>query len=85
MLYLSSPVNLTTSIQPACLPEKTSNTYPGSGLYGFIAGWGTTFSGGSTPALLNNVKINVYDASTCKNVAKLTNGQICAGMNLFFC
>lgn len=61
-----------------------SNTYPGTNVNVFAAGWGTLSSGGSTPNNLNNVKLTAYAASSCSRVTtNLGNGQICAGIFLF--
>ena len=82
LLYLVSPVEYNEYIQPACLPPKVSNNYPGTDLNGYIAGWGTRkYEDNDMPNELINAKITLYPQSTCVNVGELNDGQICAGIN----
>jgi secreted trypsin-like serine protease len=79
ILTLTNKATLNNYIQIACLPTSSSDTYPGTNVDVYAAGWGTLSSGGSTPDALNNVKLTAYAASSCSTVATLTTAQICAG------
>jgi trypsin len=80
LLFLPTNVTLNNYIQIACLPKESSNTYPGTNVSVYAAGWGTLSSGGNQPDKLQNVKLTAYPASSCTKVNQLTNGQICAGL-----
>ena len=79
LLFFSNEITFNNYIQPAVLPSQKSNTYPGTNITAYVAGWGTTTAGGFTSDNLMNVKITIYDASFCDKVGQLSNGQICAG------
>ena len=81
MLILNNEIQLNNYTQVACLPQK-STTFPTANTASYAAGWGTTSSGASsTPNILRNVKLTVYDGSSCSKVNSVFNwnGQICAG------
>ena len=40
LLILDQNVTLNEKIQIACIPQSSSNTYPGNNLDGWIVGWG---------------------------------------------
>ena len=79
-MTLSSDVVLNNNIQLGCLPGIKSNTYPGTNVDVYAAGWGALNSSDVFSDSLNNVKLTAYDASSCNNVGTLNNGQICAGL-----
>lgn len=83
VLKLSSKVTLSSLIQPACLPDQKSNSYPVPDRASYAAGWGTLSSGGSAPSKLNDVQLTIYSSSRCTNVdagsTKNFDSQICAG------
>ncbi len=79
-MTLSSDVVLNNYIQIGCLPGIKSNTYPGTNVDVYAAGWGRLNFGGTVPDSLYNVKLTAYDASSCSKVGTLNNGQICAGL-----
>jgi secreted trypsin-like serine protease len=80
LLFLEMNVTLSNNIQIACLPTAPSETYPGTNVSVYAAGWGALSSGGDSPDVLQNVKLTAYPASSCSKVAPLTSGQICAGL-----
>jgi secreted trypsin-like serine protease len=80
ILTLTNKATLNNYIQIACLPTASSSSYPGTNVDVYAAGWGALSFGGSSPNKLYNVKIIAYPASSCSKVARLTSGQICAGL-----
>lgn len=78
---LTEEVSLNNYVQVACLPTKKSNEYPVPEEDSYAAGWGTLASGGTTPDILNDVKLTIYRSSRCKNVGNDLDwdSQICAG------
>lgn len=71
------------NIQVACLPNAKWNQYPQPNVPAWSMGWGTTSEGGTTPNLLNNVKLTIYNSSYCSQVVaydtKNWDTQLCAG------
>ena len=78
LLYLTSPVTLNNYIQLACLPSS-STTYPGTNVFGYAAGYGSTYLNGLTQNQLYNVKLTIYPPSNCPYTGFTTANQICAG------
>ena len=85
---LDREVTLSTTIQPACLPDPLKGVYPNTPLTSvWAAGWGTLSSGGSAPNTLYNVKMTYYNGTDqCRYVtSEVTTDwtrQICAGLFL---
>jgi hypothetical protein len=44
LLILDRDVTLNENIQIACIPNASSNTYPGTNVDGWIVGWGLRFN-----------------------------------------
>ena len=63
ILTLSSPVSISTTVSPACLPGDTSKLYDGS--KATVSGWGTTSSGGNQPTTLREVEVTVQSNQVC--------------------
>ena len=81
MLTLNDEIQLNNYTQIACLPQKCLE-FPRPYTDAYAVGWGTTSSGASsTPNILRNVKLTVYDGPSCNKVNDVFNwnGQICAG------
>jgi hypothetical protein len=80
-------LNFTNEIQPACLPNQTSETYPGINIHAYMAGWGLLQTNGESPDELQNVLVSIYDSSVCNNrsigLVLDSAAQICVGN--FFC
>ncbi|XP_078674675.1 plasminogen-like [Branchiostoma floridae x Branchiostoma belcheri] len=78
LMKLSSPVELTDQVSPACLPE--ADTPAGTECY--TTGWGTTGSGQLSEVLLQG-KVPIVAPSTCVSYLGAssidTNTMICAG------
>lgn len=49
LVQLSSPVALSSQVQPVCLPEASADFYPG--MQCWVTGWGYTGEGGKEPLL----------------------------------
>ena len=88
LINLPRPVNLTKTIQVACLPQKSSDSYPSSNQSAWILGWGDTVNYGNQtyPDILQNARMTVNDGNTkCDWAAPITNGdwseRICAGVD----
>lgn len=85
ILKLTNEVQLSNSIQLACLPDIKKIGYPTQvGIPVWAAGWGTLTSQGKLADVLYNVKMTYYDGSSCQNVSvgipKNYDTQICAGL-----
>lgn len=68
-------------IQISCLPPKKSADYPQPTPNSYVVGWGT-LRNGSSPDILQNVKLNIYDDSICTGLADVPKNftlQLCAG------
>ncbi|RNA16476.1 serine protease 27-like [Brachionus plicatilis] len=84
IIKLSSTVDLSEKIQVSCLPED-SDIYPeNSDIDAYIVGWGKTSSAAlTTPDILQEALVTVYDSSKCSLVSigtlKNWQSQICAG------
>ena len=79
MFTLTRPVTLNSYIKIAILPSA-SNSYPGTNVYAYAAGWGYTSTNAvTTPNQLYQVKLTVYTANYCPYSGFNTLYQICAG------
>jgi secreted trypsin-like serine protease len=80
-LVFSGNAILNQYVQLACLPSSSSSSYPSSSQSSWVAGWGTTSSGGSTSSSLRNVRVTVLANSQCSSVYSSSNSneQVCAG------
>merc|ERR1712127_551875 len=78
ILRLSSDVQMTTNVVPACLPTNTNNNYVNADAV--VSGWGTTSEGGRTSSVLKEttVKIVSQSDSTCRPYGTLPNTKMCA-------
>ncbi|RNA35138.1 transmembrane protease serine 12 [Brachionus plicatilis] len=84
IIKLSTKVDLNDRIQVSCLPEDESIYPKNNDISAYIAGWGRTIEGAaSSPNILQEALITVYDSSKCSSVSPGTskdwNKQICAG------
>ena len=82
-MILNKKAVLNKKIQLACLPQYSVD-YPGTDLDGYAVGWGVKTNTSSTPEYkLNNVKLNIYNSTSCKltgeDAVKNWDAQICAG------
>ncbi|KAF2018272.1 trypsin-domain-containing protein [Aaosphaeria arxii CBS 175.79] len=81
ILKLSTPIPTSSTIGYAALPASGSDPAAGSGAT--VAGWGTTSSGGSSPAALRKVDVPIVARTTCQSqysVSEITNNMFCAGL-----
>jgi secreted trypsin-like serine protease len=83
ILKLKNQVDLNSKVQIACLPTNKSNSYPGTNVDSIAAGWGNLEFEGSSPNILNEVDLKIYESSYCsrvlKGLDKNWDSQICAG------
>ena len=63
ILHLDSPVRLTDSVRPICLPRSDSQHRPHQ--FGVISGWGRTFSGGPASSHLQTGQVEILQHSDC--------------------
>merc|ERR1711976_863421 len=63
LLKLSSPVTISSTVLPVCLPPQGSR-YTGS--KATVTGWGTLSSGGSSPDELQEVEVTVLSNIACR-------------------
>ncbi|CAK1540649.1 unnamed protein product [Leptosia nina] len=81
LVRLAKRVQYTDFIQPICLPDHNTRLPVGTEV--FVAGWGKTLEGNSSPIKLK-LGLPIYDKSECFEKFKvlnaiLTDRQICAG------
>ena len=77
ILRLSSPVNFTTEVAPACLPADVNATYVNA--VATVTGWGTLESGGWQPTELHEVDVKVTTNKLCRKlVGGITKNMLCA-------
>ena len=62
ILTLATPVNLSSSVAPACLPSDTVQLYTGQAAT--VTGWGTLSPGGNQPTTLQVVSDNILGLVT---------------------
>lgn len=81
ILILSSAISIDgTNVKAVSLPSSE----PASGSVIRTSGWGTTSQGGSLPATLKYVDVNVVARTTCQSnygSSSITARMICAGVN----
>ncbi|CAM1300080.1 Uncharacterised protein g2603 [Pycnogonum litorale] len=78
LLKLNAPVEVTKTIQPACLPQPNYDIAVGSGV--FVLGWGDTRNTGYD-TLLKQGQVLIYSSDECKKIYPETLRQtmLCAG------
>merc|ERR1739836_314685 len=82
ILKLSSPLDLTADVFPACLPSSTSYLSTSSTEERcFTSGWGTLSSGGSATNTLQWVRVPAITNAACNAQygGSITDSMICAG------
>merc|ERR1719367_1357066 len=82
ILKLSSPLDLTADVFPACLPSSTSYLSTSSTEERcFTSGWGTLSSGGSSTNTLQWVRVPAITNAACNAQygGSITDSMICAG------
>merc|ERR1740123_1858847 len=75
MVKLDSPVEINDCVAPACLPERGSDVVGGESNC-WITGWGTLRSGGSTPEILQEGRVNIVSNDDCVNEFGYSRSQI---------
>jgi len=79
ILTLSSPLQMSRSVSPVCLPPLPPSPY--TGVVSTVSGWGTLSSGGSQPDRLMEVNVTVIDNTECRAAygsTVITDSMICA-------
>uniref|UniRef100_I3J1A8 pancreatic elastase II n=1 Tax=Oreochromis niloticus TaxID=8128 RepID=I3J1A8_ORENI len=81
LIKLSSPVQNTNAISPACLPTSGETLANGAPCY--VTGWGRLWTGGPIADILQQALLPVVDYSTCSRSDwwgnLVTTNMICAG------
>ncbi|XP_063951989.1 uncharacterized protein LOC129255053 isoform X4 [Lytechinus pictus] len=81
LLHLSEPVEFTDYVRPACLATLQNETMAYRRCW--IAGWGTTYSGGSISDDLQKALVNLIHPDVCSELYGVSNiveeAEICAG------
>jgi len=82
LLILEKSVEWTESVQPVCLPAKSSSAY--ENIEAIVSGWGTTSFGGQLSTTLQEVKVDTMTNGECTSDDTLyepgviTSNMICA-------
>merc|ERR1711962_635898 len=82
ILTLCDRVTFTTTVSPACLPPDTSNQY--SNNEAVVSGWGTLYSNGPQPSILQDVTVSTMSNSQCTgsstaySAKDITSNMVCA-------
>lgn len=84
IIKLAEKVSFSHQVQTACLPDRRASGFPTAvNTDVYVNGWGDVFGNETYPAILQNVKLTLYDSSACSRVlaqlSKNWNTQICAG------
>ena len=78
----SKPASCDGCYAPICLPEQGAPIPHGKAC--FVSGWGTTSAGGSSPAQLNAVAVNVMSHQYCTDNALhdgiVPGAELCAAI-----
>ncbi|KAM9299530.1 chymotrypsin-C-like [Gastrophryne carolinensis] len=81
LIKLSQPVELSDSIQPACLPANGAILSHNFSCY--VTGWGRLYTNGPIADALQQALLPVVDHSTCSRSDwwsfQVTNNMVCAG------
>lgn len=76
----SQPSDCDNCWSPVCLPSEHAD----SGRFCYVAGWGTTSSGGSASQELKNVGVNIFSREQCIATAygpeQIKDNEFCAGV-----
>jgi len=81
LLELATPMNLNDA-RIAAIPLNDNEDCPATSQNCRIMGWGTTRSGGSTPAKAREAQVPVVSNSRCQRAYRretITDGMLCAG------
>nr|XP_023656204.1 suppressor of tumorigenicity 14 protein-like [Paramormyrops kingsleyae] len=80
LMELDSPVTLTQSIWPICLPSETHEFEVGSSVW--ITGWGATREGGSSATTLQKAEVRIINQTVCNQLMsnQITSRMLCAGV-----
>ncbi|KAE8621369.1 hypothetical protein XENTR_v10004799 [Xenopus tropicalis] len=77
LMRLKSPITLTSTVQPVCLPNAGMLWTSGQSCW--TSGWGATIEGGTSSGVLNAAMVPLIDSDTC-NRAVVYNGAVTATM-----
>jgi len=82
ILTLCDKVTFTTAVSPVCLPPDSSDQY--SNKEAIVSGWGTLYSNGPQPSVLQDVTVKTMSNSQCTgsstaySSSDITSNMICA-------
>ncbi|XP_066916916.1 chymotrypsinogen A-like [Clytia hemisphaerica] len=80
LIRLKKKASFNTHVRPACFPDSSVKFYDGEECY--VTGWGYLREGGSSPRILQQVKVPLVPRSTCRQSYghnSITGNMICAG------
>ncbi|KAF7209760.1 transmembrane protease serine 11D [Nothobranchius furzeri] len=84
LVLLSSPLNFTAYVQPACTPLSSSHEVSLNFSHCFISGWGSLYYKGSVVDRLQEAEVELIDRQTCNQPTWyngiITESMICAGL-----
>lgn len=77
-------VELTSYVQPACLPDPINKNFPNEvNIAVWAVGWGSVSVNGDIPSGLHNVKLTLYNRAKCFGVIRPEEADwtklLCAG------
>ncbi|XP_031429607.1 ST14 transmembrane serine protease matriptase a [Clupea harengus] len=81
LMELDSPVTLSDTVHPICLPSA-SHVFP-AGKSVWITGWGATREGASSgPNVLQKAEVRIINSTVCNGLmgGQLTSRMLCAGV-----
>jgi len=77
IVKLASPVAFSDRVNPICLPSSTKNY---DSVLATVSGWGTLYSGGSQPSILQKVNVPTMSNGQCMTNTAYGRGDITAQM-----
>ncbi|XP_061590840.1 transmembrane protease serine 11D [Cololabis saira] len=84
LVQLSSPLNFTDYIQPACTPQNVSQEFNLNFSHCFITGWGSKYYKGHLTSRLQEAEVELIDRRRCNlpswYYGSVTENMLCAGL-----
>merc|ERR1719384_59704 len=77
IVKLSRPVTFSSNVNPICLPSATRNY---DSVVATVSGWGTLYSGGPQPSILQKVNVPTMSNGQCTTNSAYSPGDITSQM-----